>query len=66
MDQKSMASSLQQKPDLKVSRSAIRRAVASSTAIETGQSIKVLEQQLKRGARLGHRVKLTGRGTGTR
>jgi len=53
-----MASSLQQKPDVKVSRSAIRRAVASSTAIETGQSVKVLERQLKRVPRQGRRVKL--------
>jgi len=32
---------------IKASRVAIRRAVASSTAIETGQSISVLERKLK-------------------
>jgi len=32
---------------VKISRSAIRRSVASSTAIETGQSISVLERKLK-------------------
>jgi len=58
-----MASSLQQKPDVKVSRSAIRRAVASSTAIESGQSVDVLEQQLKRGASQRRRVKLARPGT---
>jgi len=45
------------------SRRAIRRSVASSTAIETGQSIKVLEQQLKRGPRQAHRVELAASGT---
>ncbi|MDT8321307.1 MAG: hypothetical protein RQ826_12350 [Xanthomonadales bacterium] len=58
-----MASSLQQKTAVKVTRSAIRRAVASSTAIETGQSIKVLEQKLKRGLRQVRRVKLAGSAT---
>ncbi len=32
---------------VKISRSAIRRSVASSTAIETGQSIAVLERKLE-------------------
>lgn len=45
------------------SRRAIRRSVASSTAIETGQSIKVLEQQLERGRRQGRRAKLAAAGT---
>lgn len=61
-----MASNLQQKPDSKVSRAAIRRAVASSTAIETGQSVKVLEQKLKREARQGRRVKLAMKRSGSR
>jgi hypothetical protein len=42
---------LKQKTSVKVTRSAIRRAVASSTAIETGQSVEVLERKLKSGRR---------------
>lgn len=34
---------IRRKPDM----AAVRRAVASSTAVETGQSVKVLEQKLK-------------------
>ena len=44
-----MATTAHRKPAVKVTRSAIRRAVASSTAIETGQSIQVLERKLKSG-----------------
>jgi len=58
-----MASSMQRKTGVKVTQSAIRRAVASSTAIETGQSVKVLEQRLKREARQVRRVKLAGSST---
>ena len=43
MDNAKKSSPTFKKPDL----AAIRRAVASSTAIETGQSIHVLEQKLK-------------------
>jgi len=53
-----MATSPHRKSDKKVSRTAIRRAVASSTAIETGQSVKVLERKLKNGQRRGRRVTL--------
>lgn len=35
----------------KPSMAALRRAVASSTAVETGQSIKALEQKLKEPAK---------------
>lgn len=41
------------------------RAVASSTAIETGQSVELLEKKLKSGIRRqGHRVKLAVSKTG--
>lgn len=53
-----MPSTSHRKSGSKVSRSAIRRAVASSTAIETGQSVKVLELKLKGGKRHGRRVAL--------
>lgn len=36
-----------QKRTRPVSKSAIRRAVASSTAIETGQSVAILEEKLR-------------------
>lgn len=44
-----MASSVLTKPATKVTSAAIRRAVASSTAIETGQSIEQLERKLQKG-----------------
>lgn len=53
-----MSSISHRKSGVKVTRSAIRRAVASSTAIETGQSVKVLERKLKSGHRQGRRVSL--------
>jgi hypothetical protein len=43
-----MSQARKRQDTVKVSRSAIRRSVASSTAIETGQSIPVLELKLKR------------------
>lgn len=46
------------KSDVKVTLRAIRRAVASSTAIETGQSVKVLEGKLESGQRQERRVGL--------
>jgi len=58
-----MSCSLQPKTAVKVARSAIRRAVASSTAIETGQNIKVLEQQLKHRPNRRRRVTLAAFGT---
>jgi len=42
-----MSQARKRQDTVKVSRSAIRRSVASSTAIETGQSISVLERKLK-------------------
>lgn len=42
-----MASISHRKSGVKLTRSSIRRAVASSTAIETGQSVKELERKLK-------------------
>lgn len=53
-----MTSISHRKSGVKVTRSEIRRAVASSTAIETGQSVKVLERKLKNGQHRGHRVTL--------
>ena len=54
-----MASSAPTKPAPKVTRAAIRRAVASSTAIETGQNIEQLERKLKSGSvRQGQPVRL--------
>ena len=53
-----MASITHRKSGVKVTRSSIRRAVASSTAIETGQDVKVLEQKLKRGKPRIRRVSL--------
>lgn len=53
-----MASIPHQKSRVKATRSEIRRAVASSTAIETGQSVKVLERKLKNGQLRGRRVTL--------
>lgn len=53
-----MAITPHRKSGNKVTRSAIRRAVASSTAIETDQSVKVLERKLKGGRRQGRRVTL--------
>lgn len=53
-----MAITAHRKLGNKVTRAAIRRAVASSTAIETDQSVKVLERKLKSGRRQGCRVTL--------
>lgn len=53
-----MTSTPQRKPAVRMTRSEIRRAVASSTAIETGQSVKLLERKLKSGHRRGRRVSL--------
>jgi len=53
----------QRKLQNKPTRKQIRRAVATSTAIETGQSIKVLEQQLKHRPKRKRRVKLAAFGT---
>lgn len=39
----SLPPNIHRKPDM----AAIRRAVASSTAVETGQNVKALEQKLK-------------------
>jgi hypothetical protein len=59
-----MRSTRSTRPSVKVSRSEIRRAVASSTAIETGQSVDSLERKLKNGVRRqGRQVKLAVRKT---
>lgn len=48
----------QVKKDRAVSRAKLIRAVASSTAIETGESISVIEARLKSGARRFKHLKL--------
>jgi len=53
-----MATNQTQKLKKRVSRSAIRRAVASSTAIETGQSVTALEKKLRTGLSRHHHLKL--------
>ena len=53
-----MGSISHRKSSVKVTRSKIRRAVASSTAIETGQSVSVLERKLKAGQSRRRRVTL--------
>jgi len=53
-----MASISHRKSGVKLTRSSIRRAVASSTAIETGQSVKELERKLKHGKTRIRRVSL--------
>lgn len=65
MRAETMRGTRQNQSSVKVSRSAICRAVASSTAIETGQSVELLERKLKSGIRRqGHRVKLAVPKTG--
>lgn len=55
-----MATSTARKPSRKITQRAISRAVASSTAIETGQRIEILERKLKQKSQTAQVVKLAG------
>lgn len=49
------------KPARRISARSIHRAVASSTAIETGQSVTRVEQKLREGSRSPVRLELANR-----